>query len=122
MDYDGNFLAKKVVKSQNIFLFSSFLDNIECRVDYDGNQRGLCNQMMYVGYSALPPDNFTCISGKYSRHILTNFKISQIYKKLISNFDISDNWQSLNCTWDVPYNPIRTTYELNYFENGSGGR
>jgi len=70
-------------------------DNIECRVDYDGNPRGLCNQMMYVGYPALPPDNFTCIS---------------------------DNWQSLNCTWDVPYNPIRTTYELNYFENGSGGR
>ena len=40
-------------------------------MDYDGNQRGLCNQMMYVGYSALPPDNFTCISGNvhdiYSR-------------------------------------------------------
>ena len=71
MDYDGNFLAKKVVKSQSMLLFSSFLDNIECRVDYDGNQRGLCNQMMYVGYSALPPDNFTCISGNihdiYSR-------------------------------------------------------
>ena len=57
------FRAKKVVKFQNVLLFSSFLDNIECRVDYDGNQRGLCNQMMYVGYSALPPDNFTCISG-----------------------------------------------------------
>ena len=76
VNYDVNstdpfFLAKKVVKSQNIFLLSSFLDNIECRVDYDGNQRGLCNQMMYVGYSALPPDNFTCISGNihdiYSR-------------------------------------------------------
>ena len=65
------FLLKGCRISTHVFLFSSFLDNIECRVDYDGNQRGLCNQMMYVGYSALPPDNFTCISGNihdiYSR-------------------------------------------------------
>ena len=70
-------------------------DNIECRADYDGREWGICNQMMEVGFKPMPPENFTCIS---------------------------ENWQSLNCTWDVPYNPIQTVYELAYFEDGSGGR
>ena len=70
-------------------------DIIECRVDDNGYQRGICNQIFSVGYEPLPPENFTCIS---------------------------ENWQSLNCTWDVPKNPIRTKYELNYYESGIGQR
>ena len=78
-----------------IKIYVTISDNIECRADYDGREWGICNQMMEVGFKPMPPENFTCIS---------------------------ENWQSLNCTWDVPYNPIQTVYELAYFEDGSGGR
>lgn len=70
-------------------------DLVDCYVKVDGQLKGLCNQIFYVGYEPLPPDNFTCIS---------------------------DNWQSLNCTWDVPYNPVKTTYTLHYVEPGHGDR
>ena len=70
-------------------------DRIECLVEVEGKSRAVCNQMVKVGYGVQPPENFTCIS---------------------------ENWQSLNCTWDVPYNPIRTQYELFFMELGSGPR
>ena len=53
---------------------------------------------MYAAFSfadePLAPENFTCIS---------------------------DNWESLTCTWDIPYNPVKTTYELFYYEQGNAG-
>ena len=70
-------------------------DRIECRVKVQGEWKGVCNQMISVGFEPLPPENFTCIS---------------------------ENWQSLNCTWDVPFNPIRTVYDLWFVEPGSGRR
>merc|ERR1719412_2514191 len=48
---------------------------------------GVANKEIDVGYPPLPPENFFCIS---------------------------QNWQSLKCTWDEPYNPIKTTYTLSY--------
>eukprot|EP00090_Calanus_glacialis_P006187 TRINITY_DN14855_c0_g1_i1.p1 TRINITY_DN14855_c0_g1~~TRINITY_DN14855_c0_g1_i1.p1 ORF type:complete len:1361 (-),score=228.52 TRINITY_DN14855_c0_g1_i1:1042-5124(-) len=52
---------------------------------------GVCPQRVHVGYPPLDVENFSCIS---------------------------DNWENLNCTWDEPYNPIRTTYRLDFKEPG----
>ena len=33
----------------------------------------------------------------------------------VENFTcISDNWENLNCTWDEPWNPIKTYYTLKF--------
>ena len=37
----------------------------------------------------------------------------------VENFNcISENWSNLNCTWDEPYNPVKTEYRLHYAEPG----
>ena len=37
----------------------------------------------------------------------------------VENFKcISENWSNLNCTWDEPYNPVKTEYSLHYAEPG----
>ena len=35
---------------------------------------------------------------------------------------ISYNWESLNCTWTEPPNPVKTRYALSYIEPGIWGR
>ncbi|RZF47644.1 hypothetical protein LSTR_LSTR009528 [Laodelphax striatellus] len=35
--------------------------------------------------------------------------------KEVTNFTcLSYNWESLNCTWDISYNPVKTSYSLRY--------
>lgn len=48
---------------------------------------GLCVQNVFAGWMPQPPTNFSCVS---------------------------ENWESLNCTWDEPYNPIRTAYSVHF--------
>lgn len=54
-------------------------------------EKGICPQRVHVGYPPKNVENFSCIS---------------------------ENWENLNCTWDEPYNPIRTVYTLNFKEPG----
>lgn len=70
-------------------------DVIECRIEVDGIETAVCNSHIHVGFPPLKPENFTCIS---------------------------ENWQNLNCTWDIPYNPVPTEYKLFYWEPGRRGR
>ena len=67
----------------------------ECRIEVDGIETAVCNSHIHVGFPPLKPENFTCIS---------------------------ENWQNLNCTWDIPYNPVPTEYKLFYWEPGRRGR
>ena len=68
---------------------------IECKIEVDGIETAVCNSHIQVGLPPLKPENFTCIS---------------------------ENWQNLNCTWDIPYNPVHTEYKLFYREPGRRGR
>jgi len=54
-------------------------------------EKGVCTQRVHVGYPPLDVENFSCIS---------------------------ENWENLNCTWDEPYNPIKTVYKLAFKEPG----
>jgi len=54
-------------------------------------EKGVCTQRVHVGYPPLDVENFSCIS---------------------------ENWENLNCTWDEPYNPIKTEYKLAFREPG----
>lgn len=56
-----------------------------------GNQTFLCERAVKVGYMPQDVENFTCISR---------------------------NWESLNCTWTVPENPVRVDYILTYVVTG----
>jgi len=54
-------------------------------------EKGVCTQRVHVGYPPLDVENFSCIS---------------------------ENWENLNCTWEEPYNPIKTQYKLDFKEPG----
>ena len=70
--------------------------NVDCTVNFpNGTSSSFCSGKIHVGTLPKEPENFTCIS---------------------------HNWNDLNCTWDVPYNPIRTQYILHYYEPGRRGR
>lgn len=60
---------------------------ISCKVrPKDGSSpMGVCVQNVLAGWLPQPPTNFSCVS---------------------------EDWESLNCTWDIPYNPIRTSYNV----------
>jgi len=64
---------------------------VTCKVDAGSAKKGICKQIVYVGWMPKPVENFTCVS---------------------------QNWLSMNCTWDVPYNPVKTSYQLVYKEPG----
>eukprot|EP00092_Neocalanus_flemingeri_P011798 GFUD01012721.1.p1 GENE.GFUD01012721.1~~GFUD01012721.1.p1 ORF type:complete len:208 (+),score=38.10 GFUD01012721.1:417-1040(+) len=54
-------------------------------------EMGICPQRVHVGYPPKDVENFSCLS---------------------------ENWENLNCTWDEPYNPVKTTYKLDFKEPG----
>lgn len=58
--------------------------NLRC---LQGNGSFICQRTVYVGYKPQDVENFTCLS---------------------------KNWQSLNCSWDVPENPVKVTYNFTY--------
>lgn len=58
----------------------------------------------------------------FGLEILYNLQISDPPLKPENFTCISENWESLQCSWDVPYNPVKTTYELYYYEGGHAGR
>ena len=80
--------------SQLKIMFTIF-PSIECRIEADGIDKAICDSHIRVGSPPIKPENFTCIS---------------------------ENWQNLNCTWDIPYNPVTTVYKLFYWEPGRRGR
>ncbi|XP_063875673.1 LOW QUALITY PROTEIN: uncharacterized protein LOC135108509 [Scylla paramamosain] len=47
----------------------------------------ICQRSAFVGYKPQDVQNFTCVSR---------------------------NWESLNCSWSVPENPVKVTYSLTY--------
>ena len=54
--------------------------------------QGVCTQNLYVGFPPTDPVvNFNCVSS---------------------------DWKDLNCTWEEPYNPIPTSYEVTLLTNG----
>ncbi|CAL4058619.1 unnamed protein product [Meganyctiphanes norvegica] len=62
-----------------------FEGRLECKKE--GQPASLCTREMKIGYEPQDVENFTCIS---------------------------DNWESMNCTWDVPKNPLKVDYTLTY--------
>ncbi len=68
---------------------------VTCSIKRGDYRAGICGKNVYVGTPPEPPTNFKCIS---------------------------ENWQSLNCTWEEPENPIKTSYALSYLAfNRFGG-
>lgn len=52
---------------------------------------GICKQRLFSGFLPLNLDNFTCVS---------------------------ENWHNLKCSWEEPYNPVTTKYDLSFIEPG----
>ncbi|XP_049959964.1 cytokine receptor-like [Schistocerca serialis cubense] len=67
-----------------------------CRLHQGGKKQSLlCLNEVVVAYKPQPVDKFSCLSW---------------------------NWESLNCTWTAPENPLRTRYKIMYALFGRGTR
>ena len=69
--------------------------DISCVILKDNNRasgRGVCTQKIIVGHHPQDVQNFSCVS---------------------------ENWESLNCTWKEPTNPIPTIYAVHFISKGS---
>lgn len=67
-----------------------------CKLHQGGKKHSLlCLNDVVVAYKPQPVDKFSCLSW---------------------------NWDSLNCTWTVPENPLRTRYKIMYALFGRGTR
>ncbi|XP_042241219.1 uncharacterized protein LOC121878859 isoform X7 [Homarus americanus] len=65
----------------------SHSEAVEYKLQCLRNDSFLCERTVKVGYMPQDVENFTCIS---------------------------KNWQTLNCTWTIPYNPVQVIYNLTY--------
>ena len=66
--------------------------DVSCNIERpDHTTVSICFQRVITGSLPQPPVNFTCLS---------------------------ENWHNLNCSWDKPYNPVETHYDVKFIEPG----
>lgn len=87
-DFDER-LPHKIVNDSTIMamLPSDYSFDGQIRCKKEEQDQYLCFRDLRIGYEPQDVENFTCIS---------------------------DNWETLNCTWDVPNNPLKVDYTLTY--------